>query len=175
MDYAIRGSKGLDVAASDDKKKDKKDSKDSESLELSGANSMVPIGRLTRAAFASGKDLRSFVTLGPRIEPARDPTVTKELDAVGLGAPILGDYTRVDRVKKGFKPPARNNNQNGGGDNRDDTNKKPERRIPVMTWDVEQENRNKQSLSFNPRRLGKVTQGMDKYVKNEESEGIIQA
>ena len=173
MDYAIRGSKGLDVAASDDKKKAKKDSKDSESLELSGANSTVPIGRLTRAAFASGKDLRSFVTLGPRIEPARDPTVTKELDAVGLGAPILGDYTRVDRVKKGFKPPARNNNQNGGGDNRDD--KKPERRIPVMTWDVEQENRNKQSLSFNPRRLGKVTQGMDKYVKDEESEGIIQA
>ena len=55
------------------------------------------------------------------------------------------------------------------------TNKKPERRIPVMTWDVEQENRNKQSLSFNPRRLGKVTQGMDKYVKDEESEGIIQA
>ena len=101
--------------------------------------------------------------------------MTKELDAVGLGAPILGDYTRVDRVKKGFKPPARNNNQNGGGDNRDDTNKKPERRIPVMTWDVEQENRNKQSLSFNPRRLGKVTQGMDKYVKDEESEGIIQA
>ena len=175
MDYAIRGSKGLDVAASDDKKKAKKDSKDSESLELSGANSTVPIGRLTRAAFASGKDLRSFVTLGPRIEPARDPTVTKELDAVGLGAPILGDYTRVDRLKKGFKPPARNNNQNGGGDNRDDTNKKPERRIPVMTWDVEQENRNKQSLSFNPRRLGKVTQGMDKYVKDEESEGIIQA
>ena len=51
--------------------------------------------------------------------------MTKELDAVGLGAPILGDYTRVDRVKKGFKPPARNNNQNGGGDNRDDTNKSP--------------------------------------------------
>ena len=175
MDYAIRGSKGLDVAASDDKKKANKAKKESESLELSGANSTVPIGRLTRAAFASGKDLRSFVTLGPRIEPARDPTVTKELDAVGLGAPILGDYTRVDRLKKGFKPPARNNNQNGGGDNRDDTNKKPERRIPVMTWDVEQENRNKQSLSFNPRRLGKVTQGMDKYVKDEESEGIIQA
>ena len=80
-----------------------------------------------------------------------------------------------EHYKKGFKPPARNNNQNGGGDNRDDTNKKPERRIPVMTWDVEQENRNKQSLSFNPRRLGKVTQGMDKYVKDEESEGIIQA
>ena len=174
MDYAIRGSKGLDVAASDDKKKANKAKKDSESLELSGANSTVPIGRLTRAAFASGKDLRSFVTLGPRIEPARDPTVTKELDAVGLGAPILGDYTRVDRVKKGFTPPARNNNQNGGGHNHDN-NEKPERRIPVMTWDVEQENRNKQSLSFNPRRLGKVTQGMDKYVKDEESEGIIQA
>ena len=174
MDYAIRGSKGLDVAASDDKKKANKAKKDSESLELSGANSTVPIGRLTRAAFASGKDLRSFVTLGPRIEPARDPTVTKELDAVGLGAPILGDYTRVDRVKKGFTPPARNNNQNGGGHNHDN-NEKPKRRIPVMTWDVEQENRNKQSLSFNPRRLGKVTQGMDKYVKDEESEGIIQA
>ena len=174
MDYAIRGSKGLDVAASDDKKKANKAKKESESLELSGANSTVPIGRLTRAAFASGKDLRSFVTLGPRIEPARDPTVTKELDAVGLGAPILGDYTRVDRVKKGFTPPARNNNQNGGGHNHDN-NEKPERRIPVMTWDVEQENRNKQSLSFNPRRLGKVTQGMDKYVKDEESEGIIQA
>ena len=174
MDYAIRGSKGLDVAASDDKKKANKAKKDSESLELSGANSTVPIGRLTRAAFASGKDLRSFVTLGPRIEPARDPTVTKELDAVGLGAPILGDYTRVDRVKKGFTPPARNNNQNGGGHNHDN-NEKPERRIPVMTWDVEQENRNKQSLSFNPRRLGKVTQGMDKYVNDEESEGIIQA
>ena len=174
MDYAIRGSKGLDVAASDDKKKANKAKKESESLELSGANSTVPIGRLTRAAFASGKDLRSFVTLGPRIEPARDPTVTKELDAVGLGAPILGDYTRVDRVKKGFTPPARNNNQNGGGHNHDN-NEKPKRRIPVMTWDVEQENRNKQSLSFNPRRLGKVTQGMDKYVKDEESEGIIQA
>jgi hypothetical protein len=41
-----------------------------------------------------------------------------------------------------------------------------------MTWDVDMENRNKQSLSFNPRRLGKVTQGMDKYAPDE---GVVEA
>ena len=52
MDYAIRGSKGLDVAASDDKKKANKAKKESES-ELSGANSTVPIAALPAAGPAS--------------------------------------------------------------------------------------------------------------------------
>jgi hypothetical protein len=107
--------------------------------------------------------------------------VTKELDAVGLGAPIVGDYTRVDKYVREFKPPARNHGQNqnqvsfpwsGDDHDRDQKKKKIVPEIPVMTWDVDMENRNKQSLSFNPRRLGKVTQGMDKYAPNE---GIIEA
>ena len=186
-DRAARGAQGLELDGKDDAKK-KKDSKkgskkdsdeDAQSgLELPGANSMVPFGRLTRAAFATGKDLRSFVTTGPRIEPDRDPTVTKELDAVGLGAPIVGDYTRVDKYVREFKPPARNHGQNQTGNQvsfpwaDDDHKKKVVPEIPAMTWDVDMENRNKQSLSFNPRRLGKVTQGMDKYAPDE---GVIEA
>ena len=188
-DRAVRGAQGLELDGTDDAKKgSKKDSKkgskkdsdeDAQSgLELPGANSMVPFGRLTRAAFATGKDLRSFVTTGPRIEPDRDPTVTKELDAVGLGAPIVGDYTRVDKYVREFKPPARNHGQNQTGNQvsfpwaDDDHKKKVVPEIPAMTWDVDMENRNKQSLSFNPRRLGKVTQGMDKYAPDE---GVIEA
>jgi hypothetical protein len=193
-DRAVRGAQGLELDGTDDAKKgSKKDSKkgskkdsdeDAQSgLELPGANSMVPFGRLTRAAFATGKDLRSFVTTGPRIEPDRDPTVTKELDAVGLGAPIVGDYTRVDKYVREFKPPARNHGQNQTGNqvsfpwsdddhDRDQKKKKIVPEIPAMTWDVDMENRNKQSLSFNPRRLGKVTQGMDKYAPDE---GVIEA
>ena len=193
-DRAVRGAQGLELDGTDDAKKgSKKDSKkgskkdsdeDAQSgLELPGANSMVPFGRLTRAAFATGKDLRSFVTTGPRIEPDRDPTVTKELDAVGLGAPIVGDYTRVDKYVREFKPPARNHGQNQTGNqvsfpwsdddhDRDQKKKKIVPEIPAMTWDVDMENRNKQSLSFNPRRLGKVTQGMDKYAPDE---GVVEA
>ena len=92
----------------------------------------------------------------------------------------------MDKYVREFKPPARNHGQNqnqvsfpwsggatGGDHDLDhDQKKKIVPEIPVMTWDVDIENRNKQSLSFNPRRLGKVTQGMDKYAPDE---GIIEA
>jgi hypothetical protein len=63
-------------------------------------------GRIAAAAFSTGADLRAFVSSGPRISVATSSGQVRELNAVGLGAPVSGRYDQADSTSTVPSAPA---------------------------------------------------------------------